>query len=113
MTIPILHATAETFDALVLTPTNELVIAYFWGTNCPNCEIFAAHLPSLLEALGDVRARLVKVDAYTETELARRFGIYGIPAFFLFRDGKKLGRMSEFRGRTFFLDVLRENLPSA
>ena len=101
----------QPFDALVLGRERTLVIVYFWGTNCPNCEIFASHLPALLEALGDVPACLVKVDAYTEVELARRFGIYGIPAFFLFRDGKKLGRMSEFRGRSFFLDVVRENLP--
>ena len=112
MTIPIEHATAESFEAKVIEARDELVVVYFWGHDCPNCEIFASHLPAVLEELGDVRARLVKVNAYEETELARRFGIYGIPAFFLFKDGKKLGRMSEFRGRKFFLDVLRENLPA-
>lgn len=112
-TIPIVHATEATFDALVLAPKGRLVIVYFWGTDCPNCEVFAAALPSILEALGDVPATLVKVDAYTEVALATRFGLYGIPVFYLFRDGEKLGRMSEFRGRAFFLDVLRENLPTA
>lgn len=113
MTIPILHATEPDFEAKVLAPKDELVVLYFWGHDCPNCEVFAEHLPALLDALGDVPLRLVKVNAYDETELARRYGIHGIPAFFLFRDGKKLGRMSEFRGRAFFLDVLRENLPGA
>lgn len=111
-TIPILHADAQSFEREVVQHRGNLVIAYFWGPDCPNCEVFATHLPSMLEELGDVPARLVKVNAYAETELARRFGLYGIPAFVLFRDGRKLGRMSEFRSRSFFLDVLRENLPS-
>jgi thioredoxin 1 len=111
VSIPVHHADESSFDELVLAPRGELVVLYFWGPNCPNCEVFAAHLPTLLDELGDVPARLVKVNAYAETELARRFAVAGIPAFFLFRDGKKLGRMSEFRGRSFFLDVLRENLP--
>lgn len=111
-TIPIVDADAATFDREVLAPRGELVIVYFWGPDCPNCEVFAKHLPSMLEELGDASARLVKVDAYAETELARRFGIHGIPAFFLFRDGKKLGRMSGFEGKRFFLEVIRERLPT-
>ncbi len=111
-TIPVLHATDVDFDALVLAPRDELVVVYFWGPNCPNCEVFAARLPSLLAALGEVPARLVKVDAYEHTQVATRHGIYGIPAFHLFRDGKKLGRMSEFHGDAYWLGVIRDHLPA-
>ncbi len=110
-TIPITTADAHTFRDEVLGPRGELVIVYFWGDDCPNCDVFKQHLPSMLEELGEVPARLVMVDAYTETSLAREFGLFGVPAFVLFRDGAKLGRMSEFRGRRFFIDVLREHLP--
>lgn len=109
--IPIVAADAASFDAEVRARRDELVVLYFWGHDCPNCEVFAEHLPSVLAELGDVPARLVKVNAYDEPDLAREFGLYGIPAFFLFRDGKKLGRMSEFRGKRYFVDVLREHLP--
>ena len=106
------EGTPETFDAIVEGAEGALVIAYFWGPQCPNCEVFAARLPVLREALGDAPARLMKVDAYAYPELARRFGIYGIPHFLLFRDGKKIGRMSEFRGDAFWLGVVREQLPA-
>ena len=84
---------------------------YFWGPDCPNCEFFASRLPTVLEQLGDVRARLVKVNAYEHDALATRFALYGIPQFYLYRDGKRLGKMSEFRGDAFFLQVLRDHLP--
>lgn len=110
-TIPIVHADASSFDDQVMRVRDELVIVYFFGPQCRNCELFAAQLPALIEELGDVRARLVKVDAYAESELATRFALYGVPAFLPFRDGKRLGRMSSFPGRSEFLGAIRERLP--
>ena len=85
-------ATTQTFDSLVLEPRGELVVVDFWGPGCPNCDIYAAAEPSLLSELEGARMRVVKVNAYEHEELARRFGLYGIPTFLLFRDGVRLGR---------------------
>jgi thiol-disulfide isomerase/thioredoxin len=112
MAIPITDATPGTFDALVNGAPDELVVVDFWGPKCPNCEAFAAAAPALLQALGDAPVRIVKVNAYEHEELARRFGLVGIPAFLLFRRGKLLGRMSEYYGRDYWLAVIREHLPS-
>jgi len=43
-------------------------------------------------------------------QLARRYGVHGIPHFLLFRGRRRLGRMSEFRGDAFFTQVIREQL---
>jgi thioredoxin 1 len=104
-------ATPETFDALVLEPRGELVLVDFWGPDCPNCEVFAAAEPALLAELDGAPMRVVKVNAYAYEELARRFGLFGIPTFFLFRDGKQLGRMAQYYGREYFLGVIRDHLP--
>jgi thiol-disulfide isomerase/thioredoxin len=109
--IPVLEATPETFDELVLNPKDELVVVYFWGPDCPNCEFFASRFSHVLEKLGDVPARIVKVNAYEHDALGTRFAIFGIPQFHLFRDGKRLGKMSEFRGDDFFVGVISEHLP--
>lgn len=109
--IPVLEATPDTFDELVLSPKGELVVVYFWGPDCPNCEFFASRFSHVLEKLGDVPARIVKVNAYDHDALGTRFAIFGIPQFHLFRDGKRLGKMSEFRGDDFFVGVIREHLP--
>ncbi len=109
--VEIIDADVETFDALTFRAQDVLVLVDFWGKDCPNCEIFARDLPSLLEALGDVPLRIVRVDAYTHDALATRFGLFGIPTFLVIRDGKLLGRMSQYHGREWWLGVVRDHLP--
>src|SRR5690349_9208554 len=104
----IYDADEETFDSLVLAPRGELIVVDFWGENCPNCEVFARESPELLTALGEAPVRIVRVDAYTHVGLARRYGLYGVPTFLLVRDGKVLGKMSQYAGREFWLQVVRE-----
>lgn len=101
-----------TFADEVLAVRDELVVVYFWGHDCPNCDVFKAALPGLLEELGDAPVRLVSVEAIASPQTSLAHSIYGVPTFYLYRDGVKLGRMSEFRGRRFFLDVLRERMPA-
>jgi thiol-disulfide isomerase/thioredoxin len=107
------EATTENFDHLVLEPRGELVVVDFWGDGCPNCDIYAAAEPSLLSELEDARMRVVKVNAYVHEELARRYGLFGIPTFLLFRDGKLIGKMSQYYGKEYWLGVIRDHLPTA
>lgn len=100
-------ATPETFDSLI-TSSGELVVAYFWGPECPNCEIFARDLPELLNDVTTANVRLVKTNAYEHPELARRFGIAGIPSFVLFKGEKKLGMMRQYYGREYWTRVVTE-----
>ncbi len=108
---PVLEASPEDFDAKVLAPRGELVVVDFWGPRCPNCEVFAAHRERLLDALAGAAMRLVTVNAYEHPALATRFAVHGIPTFVLVRDGKVLGRMSQFHGEAYWLAVVRERLP--
>ncbi|MCA9530689.1 MAG: thioredoxin family protein [Myxococcales bacterium] len=108
--ISVEHADEATFAAHVLERRGSLVLVYFFGPGCPNCERFAEALPALLAEL-EREARsamhLVKVDAYACPALATRYAVFGIPAFFAFRDGKRLGRISEFRSAESWLAVIR------
>jgi thioredoxin-like negative regulator of GroEL len=99
------HATPDTFDQLVAGP--GLVVSYFWGLDCPNCEAFARDLPGLLAEL-PAGVEVVKVDAYQHPSLATRFGLFGIPAFVLFKDGRKLGMMRQYHGREYWRRVVAE-----
>lgn len=82
---------------------------YLWGPDCPNCVLFKRQLPAVLELLQGVPFRLYALDVYEHPEVATRFGVHGIPHFLLFKAGKKLGKMSEFRGNKFWADVIREH----
>ncbi|MFL5322360.1 MAG: thioredoxin family protein [Myxococcaceae bacterium] len=105
------EANGQTFDAIV-REDDALVVAYFWGDDCPNCDVFKADLPALLEKVPN-GIRFVQVNAYVEMELARRFGLFGVPAFLLFHRGKLIGRMSEYYGRQYWLTVLEEQQKKA
>lgn len=109
--IQVRHAGDEEFAAEVLDVRDELVIAYFWGPDCPNCDFFATRLPGLLKELAGAKCRLVKVNAYEHPSVATAHAIAGVPQFFLYRDGERLGRMSEFKSDGYWLAVIREHLP--
>jgi thioredoxin-like negative regulator of GroEL len=100
--------TATELDAIIAAPGSDLRVLYLWGPDCPNCVIFKRQLPQLLEQLRDVDFTLYALDVYAHPDVGTRFGIYGIPHFLLFKSGKKLGKMSEFRGNRFWADVIRE-----
>lgn len=107
MPVPIEVATPDSFDKLIASP-EALVVVYFWGPDCPNCEVFARDLPELLQAIPQQGVRVVKVNAYEHPELARRFALFGIPGFVLFKNGKKLGMMRQYNGRDFWKAVVTE-----
>jgi thioredoxin 1 len=100
------QADPQNFESATLAP--GLNVIYFWGPDCPNCDVFAADLPQLLPLLPS-EGTLVKVNAYAYPELARRFAVFGIPAFVVFRDGAKIGMMRQYNGKAFFTAVLHEN----
>lgn len=109
--VPVIDADDTTIDAELAGTHGDLVVIEFWGPGCPNCDFFESQLPSLLDALHGERVRFVRFNAYEYPEVATRFGLFGIPAFYVYRDGKRIGRMSEYRGRDWFLGVIRDHLP--
>jgi len=100
--------TPPELDELLAEPSERLLLLYLWGPDCPNCEIFKRQLPKLLPELATLPVDFVSLDVYEYPEVARRYAIFGIPHFLLFKNGKKLGKMSEFRGDDFWLAVVRE-----
>lgn len=104
--------TPENLDGFIAAGADQLVVLYFWGPECPNCEVFARDLPELLEAL-PANVTVVKTNAYEHPELARRFALFGIPAFILFKGGRKLGMMRQYYGREYWQAVIDEKAAEA
>jgi len=106
----VVAVTPEELDARLADKDSRLLVLYLWGPDCPNCVVFQRQLPGLLEQLEDAEFTLLKLDAYAYPELARRYAVFGIPHFLLFKSGARIGKMSEFRGAQFWCAVIREHL---
>ncbi len=107
--MPFVKLTALDFDAKVLTSSDtdtNLVCIFFWGHNCPNCDVAKASLLEEKIAVLSWPIRWFHVNAYEESDLATRFGLYGIPVFIFFRGGKNLGRVTSYPGFEEFAKVV-------
>ncbi|UEP35428.1 thioredoxin family protein [Burkholderia ambifaria] len=88
----------DTFDAGVAGADDALAVVFFWGVDCFNCEIAKKAMlaqPDPIRALG---LKWFHCNVYEYPELGRRFGLHGVPTWFFFHRGKRLGRATGWHG---------------
>src|SRR5262245_39507047 len=90
--------TPEDFDPAVSAKDGRLKLVFFWGHQCPNCEIAKRYLEEHhVEALKP-GIDWYHVNTYLHADLGVRFGLHGIPTFLFFHNGRILGKMTSFPG---------------
>ena len=97
----------QNFDEALAAHEKNLVGIFFWGHDCPNCEVAKRMMDQDAAEVRDLGLIWFHVNTYEDPDLGIRFSLFGVPAFFFFHQGKKLGKISPFPGMEPFMEALR------
>lgn len=106
--------TSHDLDAVLAEPDVPLLtVLYLWGLNCPNCDIAKRALRERPERVQAPDVRWLHGNVYDDMSLGTRFSLHGVPAFFLFRGRRQLGRITGWPGLGEFAQALERQRQQA
>jgi hypothetical protein len=89
-----------------LVDDGQVRILFLWGQDCPNCDIAKGQILLTPDRFRWPDVAWLHDNVYDDPTMATRFGLHGIPAFFVFRGAKKLGRISPWPGTPAFVAAI-------
>ncbi len=82
----VVHLDDDGFETEVIQ-SKKLALVDFWADWCQPCHMMAPTIETLAEEYGD-RVLIAKVDVDANPVTTHKYGIRGIPALLLFKDGQ-------------------------
>ena len=99
-----------TLDEVLRKNAAALSILFLWGRDCPNCDIAKRALLLARERFQWPQVRWLHDNVYDDPAMATRFGLHGIPAFFVFRGERKIGRITSWPGAQAFAEAIEKQI---
>lgn len=107
---PMERVTTGELDAELARDDDRIVILFLWGRDCPNCDIAKRQILLTPERFAWPEVRWLHDNVYDDPKMATRFGLHGIPAWFVFHRGTKLGRITSWPGADAFVDAVNRQI---
>ncbi len=98
----VVFANTNNFDEHIAEGT---IILDFYADWCAPCRMIGPVLEQITEENEDIK--IVKVDVDNNMELAQRYGVRGIPALFVLKDGKTVAQRAGFMPKAALVDWVR------
>ncbi|HWP17652.1 MAG TPA: thioredoxin family protein [Burkholderiaceae bacterium] len=99
--------TEEGLDEALAAAADALVAIYLWGEDCYNCEQFKKAALLNHREIASLELHWLHADVYEDTAMRRRFSLHGVPTFYFFHRGKRLGRITSWPGLPQFLQAVQ------
>lgn len=104
---------SSTLDNVLADGAAALDLLFLWGRDCPNCDIAKRAMLAQPAQMNWPQVRWLHCNVYDDEAMATRFGLHGIPTFFVFRNGRRLGRITSWPGIDAFRAAVANALQSA
>lgn len=98
----------KTFDTEVVGSQTPVLVD-FWASWCGPCRMIAPTVDQIAQEFAG-RLKVVKVNVDDEPELASRYGIRGIPALLLFKNGEAVDQIVGAQPKAVIVDRLNHVL---
>ncbi len=95
------------FESLI--KSSKPVLADFYAEWCSPCKMLAPTIEEIHNEYNDY-FETVKVNVDENPELTEYYGVSGIPALLLFKDGKEILRMSGVQTKERIISVISEKM---
>ena len=98
--------TKSNFDTEI--ENNKVSLVDFWAAWCGPCKMLTPIMNELInDYKGDSSICIGKVDTEESPDLAKKYGIRGIPTIIIFKNGKEAERMSGVKPKSFYSDKIK------
>lgn len=89
--------------------TDDLILVNLWASWCRPCHVMQPILEAAEEKYGS-EMKFCKVDTEEHEDIADLFAPPGIPTYVFCKKGKEVGRISGYRNKKTFLELIQEYL---
>ena len=110
---PMTKVSDASLDELLGDDAAPVGILFLWGRDCPNCDIAKRAILLAQDQFHWPQVRWMHDNVYEDPTMATRFGLHGIPAFIVFRGGRKVGRITEWPGAQAFVLAIENQIAAA
>jgi thioredoxin 1 len=104
----VVHLDDDDFETLVIQ-SKQLALVDFWADWCQPCHAMAPTIEALAEEYGD-RIRVAKLDVDANPMTTHKYGIRGIPALLLFKDGQVVQQIVGVKPKEEIARIIENNL---
>lgn len=102
--MPVKFANSSNYKELV---AKGIILLDFYADWCAPCRMIGPVLEQIAEEHADIG--VVKVDVDQNIELANEFGVKGIPALFVLKDGKTVAQRAGFMPKDALVEWVRKS----